>query len=93
MLLNIGAILTRCLFGFRQLLVYQFKPVHNENAQHPRFTDVPPSFLLAAISLSSVFTFCYFELAYKRKAHIKLQSACKPIQLTPGIHAVFKEGQ
>lgn len=70
MLLNIGAILTRCLFGFRQLPAYQFKPVHNENAQHPRFTDVPISFHLAAISLSSfAFTFCYFELAYKRKAH------------------------
>ena len=70
MLLNIGAILTRCLFGFRQLLAYQFKPVHNETAQHPRFTDVLLSFLLAAISLSSfVFTFCYSELAYKRNSH------------------------
>lgn len=56
MLLNvfIGAILKRCLFGFRQLLAYQFKPLCNENAQHTRFTDVPLSFLLAAICVSSV---------------------------------------
>lgn len=67
MLLNIGATLTRYLFGFKQSLAYQFKTVHNENAQHPRFTDAPFSFLLAAVSLSAfVFTFCCFELAYKR---------------------------
>lgn len=72
MLLNIfiEAILNRCLFGFRQLLAYQFKPVRNENAQHTRFTDVPLSFLLAPICVSSVvFTFCYIELASTRERY------------------------
>lgn len=79
MLLNIGAILTGCLFGLRQLLAYRFKSVRNENVQHPKFTDVPLSFLLAAISPSSfVFTSVTLSLPtrerHTHKIGIRLQA-------------------